>query len=90
MRRTLDDWNYRDGHMNNGMGWFIAFLVLALVIAAVVALVVAITRNSASARPDQTPAARTRPEPSWTSGLLVATSLSMSTGSVELHLMTSP
>lgn len=57
MRRTLDDWNYRDGHMNNGMGWFIAFLVLALVIAAVVALVVAITRNSASARPDQTPAA---------------------------------
>jgi len=42
----MNDWNDQNGHVGNGFGWFIAFLVFALVIAGVVGLIVAITRTS--------------------------------------------
>ena len=54
----MNEWNDQNGHMGNGFGWFVAFVVLALVIAGVVGLIVAITRtsSSSSAGPDKTQA----------------------------------
>jgi len=50
----MDQDDFRYGHMNNGVGWLIALLLLGLLIAAVVALIVyAVTRSSAT--PDSGP-----------------------------------
>jgi putative membrane protein len=58
MRR--DD--FYDGHMNNGLGWFIALMLVLLVLAAIAALVVYLTTRGKPSSPP--PAASSNEESS--------------------------